>query len=147
MSSYSYKTNLRKTLMAISLLLAVGVYFTSVFAQAAPNLEINYQGKLTNASNVAVPDAGYQMEFSLYTASTSGTAIWTETRTGASEVQVQNGLFSVMLVCVAVVSGCFCPFFVSCVASAACVGCDLRQPRCSQLRKWNGGAKIQPRRW
>ena len=71
--------------------------FLASVVQAAPNLQFNYQGKLTNAANVAVADASYQMEFSLYTASTSGTAIWTETRSGANKVAVQNGLFSVML--------------------------------------------------
>jgi hypothetical protein len=61
------------------------------------NPEINYQGKLTDSSGVAVPDGTYQMVFRLYTAPTGGTAIWTETLSGANEVSVANGLFSVML--------------------------------------------------
>jgi hypothetical protein len=66
-------------------------------AQAAINEEINYQGKLTNASNVAVADGLYDMEFSLYTALTGGSPIWTETLTTVNKVQVTNGIFSVML--------------------------------------------------
>jgi hypothetical protein len=66
-------------------------------ASAAFNTQINYQGKLTNASNVSVSDGSYNMEFKLYTVSSGGAAIWTETRTGGNTVTVTNGLFSVML--------------------------------------------------
>ena len=66
-------------------------------AQAAINLQINYQGKLTNTSDVAVANGDYNMEFILYDALSGGTILWTETRTGANKVTVTNGLFSVML--------------------------------------------------
>ena len=36
-------------------------------ALAAFNKEINYQGKLTNASNVAVANGSYNIRFKLYT--------------------------------------------------------------------------------
>ncbi|MFA5023074.1 MAG: hypothetical protein WC537_02285, partial [Candidatus Paceibacterota bacterium] len=62
-------------------------------SHAAFNQQINYQGKLTNASGVAVPDASYTMVFKLYDAATGGTTIWTETDT----VTTQGGLFSLML--------------------------------------------------
>ena len=85
----------------IAIILAVLLFLLTILhvttAQAAPNLQLNYQGKLTNSSNVAVANTSYQMEFSLYTATSGGTAIWTETRTGANKVTVENGLFSVML--------------------------------------------------
>ena len=64
---------------------------------AAFNRQINYQGKLTNSSNVAVADGLYTVEFKLYTQATGGAAIWTETNSGANRVQVTNGLFSVMM--------------------------------------------------
>jgi len=64
---------------------------------AAFNPEINYQGKLTNASNVAVSNGTYEIEFNLYTQPTGGSPVWTETLDGADEVTVTNGLFSVML--------------------------------------------------
>ena len=58
---------------------------------------MNYQGKLTNNSGLAVADGTYAMEFKLYTQSSGGSAIWTETRSGGNVVTVTNGLFSVML--------------------------------------------------
>jgi hypothetical protein len=66
-------------------------------AQGAFNQQINYQGKLTNTSFVAVADGTYNMEFKLYTVSSGGSPVWTETRTGGDKVTVSNGLFSVML--------------------------------------------------
>ncbi len=67
----------------------------TVFAQANP--QINYQGKLTDSTGVAVANGSYDMEFRLYTAASGGSAIWTETLVGANQVPVVNGLFSVML--------------------------------------------------
>ncbi|MFA6536564.1 MAG: hypothetical protein WCT25_04020, partial [Candidatus Paceibacterota bacterium] len=66
-------------------------------AVAAINQQINYQGKLTDSAGTAVTDGTYAMSFSLYTASAGGTALWTEALTGANEVTVTGGLFSVML--------------------------------------------------
>jgi len=66
-----------------------------LFAQANP--QINYQGKLTTPAGVAVANNGYDMTFRLYTSVSGGAAIWTETLTGANQVDVTNGLFSVML--------------------------------------------------
>src|SRR3990167_7969751 len=66
---------------------------------AAFNDEINYQGKLTNASNVAVADGTYHMRFALYTVVSGGSAIWSEDRSTAAgdRATVTNGLFSIML--------------------------------------------------
>jgi hypothetical protein len=75
-------------------------------AEAAFNPQINYQGKLTNSSNVAVPDGSYNIEFKLYTVPTGGSPIWTETwclgaacsGTGTdNRIQVSSGLFSTLL--------------------------------------------------
>ncbi|MDD5165366.1 MAG: hypothetical protein PHG25_02405, partial [Candidatus Pacebacteria bacterium] len=71
--------------------------FLTPQAQAAINQQINYQGKLTNASNIAVADGSYTASFSLYTVPTGGAAIWTELDNGSNKVVVKNGLFSVML--------------------------------------------------
>ena len=62
-------------------------------ASAAPNLQINYQGKLTDSSDATVSDGDYAMTFSLYTAPTGGSSVWTESSTST----VTNGLFSIML--------------------------------------------------
>jgi hypothetical protein len=66
-------------------------------AQAQFNEQINYQGRLLDSTGSAVVDGTYAMSFRLYTVATSGSAIWTETLSGASEVTVIDGLFSVML--------------------------------------------------
>ncbi|MCK4918690.1 MAG: hypothetical protein KAS02_02815, partial [Candidatus Pacebacteria bacterium] len=67
------------------------------FVQSAFNPEINYQGKLTDSAGVGVTDGDYNMEFKLYTVSSGGTAIWTETLTLTNKVTVASGLFSVLL--------------------------------------------------
>jgi hypothetical protein len=73
------------------------IFLYTTKTSAAFNAHINYQGKLTNSSNVAVADGLYDVEFKLYTQPTGGVAIWTETNSGANKVQVTNGLFSVMM--------------------------------------------------
>jgi len=66
-------------------------------ASATFTKQINYQGKLTDTAGNAIADGDYDLEFKLYTALTGGAAIWTETRAGANQVTVTDGLFSVML--------------------------------------------------
>lgn len=68
-------------------------------SEAQFNPEINYQGKLTDSSGMAVADGTYNMNFWLLSSSTAATstALWVEARTGGNRVQVTNGLFSVML--------------------------------------------------
>ena len=61
--------------------------------QAVPNQQINYQGKMTDNLGAPLADGDYTFIFSLYTTSTGGSNVWTETRT----VTLTNGLFSVML--------------------------------------------------
>ena len=76
-----------------------GFIFENKVAQAAFNKQINYQGKLTNASNVAVADGNYHMTFKLYTTATGGSPVWAEDRSTAAgdRITVTNGLFSAML--------------------------------------------------
>jgi hypothetical protein len=82
-----------------ALLLSLLTLSTATDTFAAPNYQMNYQGKLTNASNIAVADGTYNMRFWLLASSTVATtsALWTESLTGVNRVQVTNGLFSVML--------------------------------------------------
>ncbi len=68
-----------------------------VVVHAAFSPQINYQGKLTDTNNVAVPDGNYNMEFNLYATSSGGTALWTETCTSTNAIPVTNGLFSHLL--------------------------------------------------
>ncbi|MEN9920692.1 MAG: hypothetical protein RL538_585, partial [Candidatus Parcubacteria bacterium] len=80
---------------ALCAVLVFGAFSYTTFAE--PAYTINYQGKLTDNTGLTVADGTYQIVFKLYTTSTGGSAIWTETRSGGNEVTVQNGLFSVML--------------------------------------------------
>lgn len=72
--------------------LVVFIFVTqSAFSQIPKT--ITYQGVLTDANNVSLPDANYAMNFRLYEAATGGQAIWTESRT----VELSDGVFSVVL--------------------------------------------------
>ena len=78
------------TLVALALL-ATALFVSEASAQA--NLQINYQGKLTDNLGSTVTDGVYNIAFNLYTAPTGGTPIWTSTTTATTT----NGLFSYML--------------------------------------------------
>lgn len=73
-------------------------YFCTNFAYASAfNKQINYQGRLTDSLGIVVADDSYDIVFNLYSASTGGTPVWTESRTGANAITVTGGLFSVLL--------------------------------------------------
>ena len=88
------KTDKTKKIILTSLILMLGI-FSIAFSSFNP--EINYQGKLTDSAGVAVADDDYNMEFKLYTVSSGGSAIWTETLTTTNKITVTSGLFSVLL--------------------------------------------------
>lgn len=93
---------------AASFFLVIAVLATQSFApsvRAAVSPYVNYQGKLADGTGTPVVDGLYNMEFKLHTATTSGSVVWTETRTGANKVQVTDGLFSVLLGEVAAING------------------------------------------
>ncbi len=50
------------TFFVAFLFVFVSIFF-SLGVRSVPNLQINYQGKLTNASGGAVPDGTYHMKF------------------------------------------------------------------------------------
>ncbi|GEM_PF-4756414 len=60
---------------------------------ATPPKQINFQGKLTDTTGIAVDDT-LPMEFSLYTSDTATFPLWSETHTA---VPVHHGLFEVIL--------------------------------------------------
>ncbi len=74
---------------------------TQVSASGSINRQINYQGKLFNASGAVVSDGSYQMGFSLYDASSAGNRLWSASGTLSVPtkipVTVTNGLFTVLL--------------------------------------------------
>jgi hypothetical protein len=63
------------------------------------NREINYQGKLADATNYVVPDGNYDMRFRIYDAYTGGNLLWTGNYTTANgnPIQTTKGIFSILL--------------------------------------------------
>ena len=86
--------NNKITTFVLSLtLLVVFVGVSYVSAQSNFNEQINYQGKLTDATGATVADGTYNIAFNLYTSPTGGSPVWSSTTT----VPVVSGLFSYML--------------------------------------------------
>lgn len=54
---------------------------------------MSFQGVLSNASGVVVPDGNYQLTFRLYDAPTGGNLLWSESH---SSVAVSKGVFNVI---------------------------------------------------
>jgi hypothetical protein len=79
---------MKQLLIAAVLGLVIG---TIAYSQVPK--KISYQGLLTT-SGTPVPDGNYNLTFNLYTNSSGGTSLWTETHTG---VPVSNGTFNVIL--------------------------------------------------
>ncbi|MFC1683689.1 hypothetical protein ACFL0G_05755, partial [Candidatus Zixiibacteriota bacterium] len=78
---------------AIILIAVLSIVLVSTVALAdVPGL-INYQGTLTDGYGTAL-DTTVAMTFSIYSDSTGGTQVWTETQ---SAVGVNNGVFNVLL--------------------------------------------------
>ena len=59
--------------------LLVSLFYFSSQAKGAINFQINFQGKLADSNGAAVSNGPYNAVFKLYTASSGGTAAWTET--------------------------------------------------------------------
>jgi methenyltetrahydromethanopterin cyclohydrolase len=64
----------------------------NAFAQTAPTL--NIQGVLRNSNQTAVDNGIYKIKFSLYTAESGGTAVWSEVQ---DSVNVSGGVYSTAL--------------------------------------------------
>jgi hypothetical protein len=80
--------------MAVCLLFSVSFLLRPASTDAAINPQINFQGKLTNPDGTNVTDGTYSIVFSIYSASSGGSAIWAETQSGVS---VASGIFQVSL--------------------------------------------------
>lgn len=97
----------QKTLLRVLLPIFVFGLFVSVAlavfsqnsAEAVTANTLNFQGRLFTNTGVVVPDGSYNIEFSLYTVASGGTAEWTETHTGlaGNAITVQDGYYSVDL--------------------------------------------------
>jgi Chaperone of endosialidase len=77
-----------RTMIVLFVLMAL-----STMAVAEVPTTVSYQGRLTTAAGVSVPNGSYSVRFSLWSAATLGTESWSETQT----VAVTDGLFSTEL--------------------------------------------------
>lgn len=99
-----YWNNSLRLFSAILLVVLMLLARTAVTPVTAANpTTVSFQGKVTNADGTNVTDGNYPFVFRLYTVSSAGTAIWTETQ---SSVSVAAGVFQVNL-------GSTCPFFTA----------------------------------
>lgn len=73
------------------------VFNKPAFAATGILKQINFQGKVVNINGTNVTNGNYDFVFKLYTVDTGGTAVWTESRTGANQVTVTDGIFRVSL--------------------------------------------------
>jgi hypothetical protein len=83
--------------LALVALIAIGA-LCGVFLMTRPTSAtvtdyINFQGKLTNTDGTNVADNTYTVVFSIYSVSTGGSAVWTESKS----VTVSGGLFQTNL--------------------------------------------------
>lgn len=69
----------------------------SVYAATGINKQISFQGKVVNANGTNVANGNYDFIFKIYTVSSGGAAVWTETRTAGNQVTVTDGIFQVDL--------------------------------------------------
>ena len=92
MGMYIYR---RVLPIVLPLLVVLFLVFTGTSpTHAAINQQINFQGKLTNPDGTNVTNGTYSIVFSIYTVSSGGTAVWTETQ---GSVSVTDGIFRVAL--------------------------------------------------
>ncbi|QQS20045.1 hypothetical protein IPL85_01135 [Candidatus Saccharibacteria bacterium] len=80
--------------LAVCLLFGMAFFLSSPHTDAAINQQINFQGKLTNPDGTNVTNGAYSIVFSIYTVSSGGSAVWTETQ---PSVSVADGIFQVSL--------------------------------------------------
>ncbi|MEA3322798.1 MAG: hypothetical protein U9Q12_01105, partial [Patescibacteria group bacterium] len=99
-----YKNIKKHTKYIPSYMLGLFVFFIilSTIVSAAPDSELTYHGKLTDATlGTAVANGDYNFKLSIYTTSTGGTPVWTSRgTTGAPTsklVTVSRGIFTTTL--------------------------------------------------
>ncbi len=78
---------------AAAFLLVSFLLVCAAMAQAVVTGRINFQGRLSDDSGIPVPDGDYQMTFFIYSSSTGGSPIWSETQ----NVATTDGIYSVVL--------------------------------------------------
>ena len=88
---------LKTTIISLCFGLLLLIFNRQVFAATGINKQISFQGKVVNTNGTNVATGNYDFEFKIYTVSSGGTAIWTETRITTNQVTVTDGVFQVNL--------------------------------------------------
>jgi hypothetical protein len=76
----------------VMIVLFLAIMTSAAFAAGVPNL-MTYQGKLTGTDGLPVVDGTYSLTLNIYSDSTGGVALWTET----NSVNTEKGIFSTSL--------------------------------------------------
>lgn len=107
MTSKKLKTYIKNfgILFALVLFLVAGYKISTRPAYAEPSKYLNFQGRILNSSGGLVPDGYYNIQFKIYSASSGGSALWTEsyfdsngvTAGNDNRLRVVNGYFSANL--------------------------------------------------
>jgi len=84
---------LKHALLLLGCSLTGWILFTAAPASATITPYISFQGKLTNPDGTNVTDTSYSITFSIYTVSSGGSAVWTETKS----ITTSAGLFQTNL--------------------------------------------------
>lgn len=84
---------------AVSLLSILYPYTRSERAYAATNSNINFQARILQSNGAVVADGAYNVEFNLYSVSTGGTSLWTETylNNASQGIVTKNGYITASL--------------------------------------------------
>jgi hypothetical protein len=96
----SHKYTFAMLLLGLTLATSLGsMLLKPVPTSAATDNTINFQARLQASSGAIVPDGTYNIEFKLYSASSGGTALWTEDylNSASQGVQTIDGYLSVQL--------------------------------------------------
>lgn len=85
-------------LYIVLVVLCLHLSTSSIEAATGINKQINFQGKVVNTNGTNVSNGSYDFVFKIYTVSSGGAAVWTETwNSGTSQVTVTDGVFRVAL--------------------------------------------------
>jgi hypothetical protein len=84
-------SKMKKSVLIFAVLISL-MSISNIYSQAIPQT-INYQGVLKDAAGVVVPNGNYNVTFKLYDVQSSGTSLWTETKT----INVVGGIINTQL--------------------------------------------------
>ncbi len=97
-NSFSSKKIFARLFLLSFLIICFVENATTISAATGINDQISFQGKVVNTDGTNVANGSYDFVFSIYTVSSGGTAVWTETwNSGTSQVTVTDGIFQVSL--------------------------------------------------